>query len=184
MPILNSLLLDADIVVFSYELELWEALKERHKIAVVGTVVNEAQFFEPSTGGRGGGINLQRQASRGEIEVLEATSEEIVRTFADFSPAFLAQLHDGEKEAIALVHSGRFADFVFCTGDINAIQAMGMLALPRSLSFQEIVESLGTDFHVSRPLRASLTKRTHDIHYEKGKARRISEEYFIRSPLR
>jgi hypothetical protein len=162
------------------KLGIWEQLKTAYRIAVPATIVREAWYFRSERGRSG--INLQAEIDRGEIDCLEATADELISTFKDFDSSFSAGIDAGEKDAIALVNRGRYADYVFCTGDTVAMAAIGMLDLGNaSIAFEDVVR--GAKISEVR-LRASLSNKTFHDHVKKGKTRRITGEGFKTSPLK
>lgn len=174
----RSLLLDADIVIKAYQLGIWDSLKRRCRIAVVAIVAyQEAKYFKSGRGTQQ--IRLSEQVAGREVCCLEATAEELICAVADFASAFTDALHDGEKEALALLVGGRFPEYSFCTGDINAIQAAGMLGVDSHLvSFETLIKELGLGTSLRNPLPPPLTEATLRHHIEMGKTRRITREYF------
>ena len=114
----------------------------------------------------------------GEIKRLEATGRQIAETFSNFETSFLAALHDGEKEAIAILVSQSNPELVFCTGDVLAIESVAMLGLiGQCISFDELLEKAGLLRGIGR-LMPSLSRKTHESHSEKGKNRRLTGECF------
>jgi hypothetical protein len=175
------LLLDADVIVFAYQFGIWDKLKDAYEIHVPATVIDEAQFFVTKDGRKP--IDLEAEERAGKIKRVEATGSEIAETFKDFEPTFLAALHDGEKEGITILRSQSESGMVFCTGDIIAIESVGMLGLSAScLSFEETLQMSGLLKLVSK-FMPHLTKKAHKEHIEKGKTRRTTGECFRKSPL-
>jgi hypothetical protein len=173
------LLLDADVVIEAHKLGAWEALKKAFSIAVPATIVREARYFTSSEGRQG--INLQREIDAGEITCIDATASEILATFENFDPVFMQGIDDGEKEGIAIIRFEKSEDCVFCTGDTNAVEAIGMLALDnRSVSFETVLQMAKVTVTRVRP---SMTIKAHADHVQKGRVRRITGEYFKNSPL-
>lgn len=171
------LLLDANVVVDAHIHGIWDALKQTYEIAVPSIIVNEAQFFRSET--RKGGINLKVQAERGEITVFEGTVADVTNAFSGISDAFMAGIHGGEQEAIALICSGKCEGYQFCSGDINAIEAMGLLNIGnRSISFENIVNGLKLKQRIR--LDPSLSEKAHAHHLKVGNDLRISEVYFVK----
>jgi hypothetical protein len=173
------LLLDADVVIEAHKLGAWDALRNAFSIAVPATIVREARYFTSSEGRQG--INLQREIDAGEITCIDATGDEIQATFENFAPVFMQGIDDGEKEGIAIIRFEKAEDCVFCTGDTNAVEAIGMLAIDsRSVSFESVLQMAKVTVPRVRP---SMTIKAHDDHVRKGKTRRITGEYFKTSPL-
>ncbi|NLT68661.1 MAG: hypothetical protein GXX84_18860 [Acidobacteria bacterium] len=156
--------LPADVIVFAHQLGIWQKLKNAYEVHVPAIVIEEA-----------------RQEAAGEIKRLEAAVHDISDTFKDFDPSFLAALHDGEKEGIAIVRNESDSGMVFCTGDIAAIESVGMLGLASAcMSFEEVLQRA----RLSVPrLPNHLTKKAHDCHFEVGIVRRTTGECFQNPPL-
>ena len=175
------LLLDADVIVFAHELGVWEALKKAYDVHVPSIVIEvEVRFFTSRDGGKR--IDLKAQVAGSEIKRLEATASQIYETFKDFDSTFLASLHDGEKEGITILSESGDVGLVFCTGDIAAIQSVGMLGFSAAcISFEELLEKAG--LLKGLKLVPSLRKKEHDFHMEKGKTRRLTGEYSKNPPF-
>lgn len=176
------LLLDTDVIVFANQFGVWDKLKQVYEVHVPATVIDtEARFFDSAHGRRN--INLKAEEAAGEISRLEATAIEVSETFENFQPTFLAALHDGEKEGITILKTRRESGMVFCTGDMIAIESVGMLGLSSScVSFEELLQVVGLLKLVSK-FMPHLTKRAHEEHLEKGAIRRTTGECFKKSPL-
>jgi hypothetical protein len=157
------------------QLGIWESLKQATRVHLPGIVVEEARYYIDDY--RKWGLDLQAQADSSEIEVLSATLEQMRSVIRDFVPAFSEAIHDGEREALAILCAGAVPDLVFCTGDINAMQAAGMLAIDQSLiSLEKLIELL--KLRPATRLVASLSQATLHHHCSIGRQRRISREYF------
>lgn len=169
------LLLDANVIIEAHLLEIWDALKTAYDIAVPSIVVSEARYFESSSG-RSSGINLKKEIDAAEIRAFEGTVEEIQKAFASINDVFLKGIDPGEQEAIALIAAGRCDGYSFCTGDINAIQAMALLNLEdRSVAFETIVNDL--KFTAKIRVEPYLTEKTLHHHLRAGRELRTSGVY-------
>lgn len=175
------LLLDADVVVFAHQFGVWGGLVEAYEVHVPSTVIEEAKFFKSKDGRKT--IDLKAEEVAGRIRRVETTATTIAATFENFEPSFLAALHDGEKEAIAILVSESGRGLVFCTGDITAIVSIGMLDLSEScVSFEKVLQSAGL-LKLVPNLRPELRQSTVEHHTKIGKTRRITGECFKRPPL-
>lgn len=177
------LLLDTDVVLVSYQLDVWEKLKSKYDVYVTSIVAEkEAQFAEDSTGTHG--CHLPRQARDGEINIVEATALEMAQVVDNFVDAFSKGLDDGELEGLAVIRRQDLEDCRFCTGDTNGIQAAGMLGLGNStISLEEAMELAGIKIDASKKIPAQFTKRSHNHHINLGATRRLTCECFKRSPF-
>jgi len=169
------LLLDADVVIFAHQLDVWTSLKSAYEIHLPATILDEAKYFETKQGNCKS-IDVQADLIAGLIKKLEADVKDLTRTFESFDPVFLAALHDGEKEAITILASDGASELIFCTGDVSAMKAVGMLDLAsKCISFEEVLEKAGLLKHCGR-LQPNLTKSAYSTHSAKGKTCRITGE--------
>jgi hypothetical protein len=89
-----------------------------------------------------------------------------------FDRAFVEGLHEGELEALAIVHTREEA-ILFCTADQVAIQALAMLDhADRGVSFEAILRKVG----LWRKMERHFGEKYFKEHTERGKARRIRGE--------
>lgn len=168
------LLLDANVVIEAHRLGAWTEICDQYEIGLPSIIVSEARYFESEEGG--GSIHLQDEIKAGTIAVFEGTVAEISAAFSNISDAFLAGIDAGEAEAIALLF-GDCSDHRFCTGDVNAIQLMGMLSLEaNAISFERLAHGLKSKGKLK--VQAHFTEKTFKHHLGVGKGRRISGEYF------
>lgn len=174
----NLVLLDCDIIIFCHQLGVWEQLKTSSNVAVASTVAHEARYFRSQHGNKS--IDIGSQITRKEIQCLEATAAELAGAVRDFARVFVAALQYGELEAIALLISGRFEGWLFCTGDRIAMQAVAMLGLSdRIISFEKLLTETGLKGRITGRLNRALSEETLQYHLDLGKTRRVTREYFI-----
>jgi hypothetical protein len=140
---LKSLLLDADIIIFACELDLLKSLQNRCSILVPSIVAyGEAKYFKSSSGRRR--ICLSQDIAEGRASCVEADASEVLAVTSSFVDAFSIGLDPGEKEALGLLLAGKCPEAFFCTGDVNAMQAAGMLDLEsRLISFESVLGQFG-----------------------------------------
>jgi hypothetical protein len=173
------LLLDSDIIINCHKLGVWEAVKAKYAVHVTSIVVEEVKFAKTPTGYCK--ISLDEQA---ELTIVEATASEIAGVLANFANSFAQGLDDGETESLAVMCKGELEDCRFCTSDTNAIQAVGMLGLAsQSISLEEVLEFAGIRAHAPGKLAPHLSKKNREHQVKVGSDRRISGEYFNKSPL-
>lgn len=176
------LLLDADVIVFAHELRVWGGLANAYELHVPAIIIEQEAKYFISKDGRTK-IDLRAEEIAGRIKRVEATATQILETFKDFEASFLAALHDGEKEAITILIARAESGLAFCTGDIVAIQSVGMLGLPEScISFEKALQSEGL-LKLVPSLGPPLRQSTVEHHTEIGKTRRITGECFKTPPL-
>jgi hypothetical protein len=141
----KSLLPDANVIIEAYELNVWPTLLRRVSILVPSIIAtDETLFYYPEHQKIPDPINLLSLAESDEITILEATAKEMEDIFSLFDKSFIGQLHEGEAEALALLHFRPNLDHQFCSADAAAIRAFAMVGLSsRAISFERLLASYG-----------------------------------------
>ena len=125
---LKCVLLDANIIIESHKVGVWEKLVERVEIVVSSIVAHkESLFYSDLEGGIPEPINLKRLIQDGKIKEISASPEEMAEFLNYFDRVFLFGLDDGEIESLSLIKSGKLQDTLFCSSDGPAIQALAMI---------------------------------------------------------
>jgi len=142
---LKCVLLDSNIVIEAYRLDIWEKLIERVEIVVSSVVAHqESLFYSEEEGKIPDPINLSRLIQAGQIQELTATTEEIADFLDMFDRNFVFGLHDGETESLALIKSGKTEDAAFCSSDAAAIQALVMIGHSHiGISMEKLLKKCG-----------------------------------------
>jgi hypothetical protein len=175
----NSLLVDADIVIHCHTLQIWDTLIAKATIVVPSIIAGESKHFYSKRENRQI-IDLHRQIAERRIGTVEASLPDFQNVLHEFSPAFVAAIHNGEREALAVLKSPGNDEWAFCTGDMNAIQAAGMLGIGNQMiSFESLLSIHGMTKLLTKPLQPSLSEKTFQHHLQVGRTRRISREYFL-----
>ena len=153
---LHLIILDANVIIECFKLGIWKALTDKYKVHITSIVLHsEVYFFEDAEGNRVD-INLESDISNKVILQLEATPEQIVALKDLVNPNFLDRIDDGEAEAIALLKTGDFDEFRYCTGDTRAIMALSSLGIGSlGVSLEELLDPLG---HAKKVANSSYTK--------------------------
>ena len=160
------------IVIKAHELAIWRDLKSKISIVIPSTVVNnEAFYFDTIRGERRFPINLSGDIATGMIAEEAATPEELRNLLNIFDDNTIEMIHDGEKEALALIYGGRFGGALFCTSDIPAIRALGLMGCPdNGISLEEILKNIG----LQKPLEPHYTQSFFNHHLSRGRRDRIT----------
>ncbi len=157
-------LLDANIVIEAFRLELWERLVERCRIHLPRTVVEESEFFEDQAGERHP-IDLAPWISAGAIVVVEAPLPELIRLKDQLGPSYLERLDPGEAEALAFLLSQPYPEYgQVCSADAIVFRILGSLKRgDQGVSFEEMLTGAGLsrrlDRHYSKRFRIQWTRR-------------------------
>lgn len=142
---LKCVLLDANIIIESHKVGVWEKLIEKVAIVVSSIVAHkESHFYSKEEGGIPEPINLKRLILDGKIKEISATPEEMADFSNYFDRVFLFGLDDGEIESLSLIKSGKLQDTLFCSSDGPAIQALSMIGHSDSgISMEILLQKTG-----------------------------------------
>jgi hypothetical protein len=125
---LKCVLLDANIIIESHKVGVWEKLTEKVEIVVSSIVAHkEALFYSEVEGKIPEPIHLKQLIQDGKIKEISASPEEIADFLNYFDRVFVFGLDDGEIESLALIKSEKIKDTLFCSSDGPAIQALAMI---------------------------------------------------------
>lgn len=136
-------ILDANVIIKAFEGGFWISLINQYDVHVTSIVLhNEVYFYEDKNGNRIS-IDLSTQVQTGKIKELAATPNEISDLIGKVNPNFMDRIDDGEQEALALMLTGRFDEFRYCTGDTRAIKALASLNLGSfGISLEELLVAI------------------------------------------
>lgn len=147
------LLLDANVVIEAYKLNLWKTLYTQYEISLPSVVLQkEVQFFKSNRNfGANQEIKLQPLVDAGQIHEVAATNDDIDQLSKRFKATFFEVLGHGELEALALLVAGKLPDMRFSTADGPAIKALGALCIGFSgVSFEELLSEIGQSNHIAK----------------------------------
>ena len=122
-------ILDANVIIEAFRWNIWNALMAQYDIHITPIVLKNEVYHYEDINGQQVPIDLDSHVASGKVKEISATSTEIASLEAKVNKNFLDRIDDGEKEALALLLTGRFDDFRYCTGDTRAIKALASLDL-------------------------------------------------------
>jgi len=139
---LNSLLLDADVIIDANRLGFWHNLLLKNKIYVASTVLrNEALFYFDSKKQRRD-IHLLQLVQKGKVIEVSATVSQQESLISKFDRMFTPRLDPGEIESLSILKKS--SDLLFCTFDTAAIIALGLLGIShRGISLEKALTQCG-----------------------------------------
>lgn len=168
---LKCVLLDANIIIETYELDLWSSLTAQIEIIVPSSVVVETKYFKTQEGGIPQAIDLRTLVGQGTIREVAASAEELGTIYQIFDRVFVEGLDPGEAEGLALLHAGKAPGAHFCTGDVPAIKALAMIGLSHlGVSLETVLGSLG----LNKKLMVQYTEAFFEEHIKRGQKNRIT----------
>jgi len=140
-----AVLLDANVIIESFRVSVWDAIIQNVDIYVPSIVIREVHAL-PSKRKRGYvPVDLSSHLRNKKITEISATAQEMAELEVKYKSIFShKELDDGEKEALALACANRPADAVICTADGTAIQTIAMIDMKdRAISLEEMLKKIG-----------------------------------------
>lgn len=139
---MNSLLLDADVVIDIHGLGFWQQFVKKNKIYVASTVLKVEALFYFDTRHKKRPIKMEYELSKRKLLELDATPSEIKDLQNKFDLAFAPLMDPGELECLTILK--RQKDLKFCTFDKAAIKALALLDLAeRGISLERALTECG-----------------------------------------
>jgi len=137
----QPLALDANIIIVSFELNVWEPLSERFDVVVTRTIINiEACFFK-----RDNRIIPILESEFDVCTVIDPDAKELSEITSYLDDIVLKNMDPGEREILALAKASRLPDGCrICSSDGPAIHGLALLGLADwSVSFESLLKEIG-----------------------------------------
>lgn len=148
-------------------MEVWETLLNKRPVAVPSIVAREALFYYQEPHQVSMPIDLPSLIQEGKVLEVTATGSELDALSQIFDRVFLEGLHDGEKEALALLHSRQYP-LEICSGDKIAIHALAMMDRGADgVSFEAVLRRIGLSKNVKGEFTEEYFKRHLGVGYQK-----------------
>jgi predicted nucleic acid-binding protein len=145
-------ILDANVIIDAFATDLWNSLIDRYDVYVTSIVLRFEVYFYKDNEGRQIPIDLEFYVASGKVTEIAASVEELAAIADKVNPNLLDRIDDGEQEALALLLTGRFDDYRFCTADTRAIKALASLDLGAlGVSFEELLVQIGMKNKLPNP---------------------------------
>lgn len=137
--------LDANIIIEAHRLNIWNHLVGQFEVVIPSFILdNEVRYFTSGRNGQKTSIDLSADEKAGKIKRETALPSDFQKLESNFKQVFVDGLDPGEKEALAILYSGRFEAHRFCTGDGAAIRALSVLSLQfQGVSFETLMTESG-----------------------------------------
>jgi hypothetical protein len=150
---LPCVLLDADVIIFAHESNVWGFLCKNCKLATGSIIANEESKYYQSANMR---ITINCSDIRAVCQVHELEAKEIGTVFRKLDtilePDEVVALDEGEAEIIALFLNDKVDDELFCTGDRAAIKVMTVLGFDnRCVSLARVLASTNYPENLTLP---------------------------------
>jgi len=142
MPKLKLLILDANVVIWLHEADLWQAVLSRCEIHLSRIVAeSEVRYYRRDDYDEI--IDLSVDIEAGRIQVFDVAASDLEKFRDRFDPPYFGDLDDGEAESLAFMFD-RSEEFLISSGDAIVFRILGNLSsADQGLSLEEILQKIG-----------------------------------------
>jgi hypothetical protein len=153
-----KILFDANAIIELHQFSLWNPIIHACQAVVTPIIRHEVKFYKDAEGQKQP-INLSKDIEDQKIEEISVSLEIYNALQHVLTASFLEGIDEGEREALAFLHSSRQSSYLFCTGDLLAIKCLGVLGL-KGVSLQDLLEQfkIGSNRHYKNHSRELFEK--------------------------
>ncbi len=163
------LLLDADVVINLYSLNLWNGVVKNHEVYVSSTVARVEVTHYPDSQRQRIPLDLIPQIDNGTIKEISASAQDL-KTLTDRLKSSKIGLDPGELESIAVIAENKIEDLKICVIDKSAIMALSYLELDeKAISAEEVLIKGGMLSKGKDPPHPDFSKKQFDYWVTQGK---------------
>lgn len=168
MKRLSLLLLDANVVIYLFELGIWEKVVSLCDIHLARTVIDEARFYEDDQGVTHP-FDLSGHVDSKAIAAFDVLPSQMDAFFDKFDPVYLEKLDAGEAESLAYLLTAS-DEMLICSADAIVFCVLGNLdRSAQGISLDEVLQRIGQ----GRRLRSWFGKPFRDKWTAKGVEERL-----------
>jgi hypothetical protein len=149
---LNSLLLDANVIIKLHELKIWDKFFSVNKVHVPSSIIRDRRGInEPGEAhcaflekGERIDYDLRSDVAEGKIIEVHCDPFEIKRVQDKLDSLNGPNIQMGELESITYLVKGEKADIKFCTADKSAIKSLWFLKIEKyAISLETALKKCG-----------------------------------------
>jgi hypothetical protein len=172
---LKLVILDANVIIELFRRSLFNSILSRYQINIPEIIKEECIYYLNDDGKRID-LNLDQYVTEGKLKVIFADGASYLKLTRELNDDFYRGIDDGEKEALAIIHASNDETLLFCSGDLPAIKALGVIGKSsQAISLETLLDDIGAK---NLKLRAHFTKQLVDK--EAGKAFQERDMYLKR----
>ena len=163
MPKSRLVLLDANVVIGLFELNLWDALVARYEVLIADTCVGEALWYED--GEHRIDIDLAPYIADNRITTVSADLSAVQAFSKRFEPNYLEKLDPGELESLThlLATENPAAPCQICSGDRIVYRVLGNLGKSElGTSLEELLSAIGRTVKLGRMFTKAFREEATD----------------------
>jgi len=137
-------ILDANVIIDMHRNKIWDRVVSLYAVHIPSIVASdEAVYFISRGDNQKHDINLGNDITSKRVRILEATADDIKLLKDKVTDDYFNSIDPGELEAIALLCSGAYENFKFCTGDKAAIKALTVFDLThQGISLEKLLSEI------------------------------------------
>jgi len=160
-------LLDANVVIYLFELGIWNAFVERCDVHLARTVVDEAAFYQDADGNRFE-IELDSDIEAGRITVFSVGYSQLQEFLSQFGAGFIERLDPGEAESLAYLDCSGYSHRI-CSADKIVYRVLGaVLKGEAGVSLEEVLTDIGLGRNLLTQFSKSYRERWTRRGFEEG----------------
>jgi len=159
-----KLILDANVIIHLFKIDLWEKVIESYDVLVAGTVRQETKFYEDLQK-KLHTCDLEPYSEKNLIAIFELEPSDLKIFRNKFDPSYLERLDAGEAESLAYLLIKENKDIYICSSDAIVFRILGALRISeKGISLEEVLQQIG----YAKKLEYCFTKRFREKYSGKG----------------
>lgn len=159
-------LLDANVIIYLFEIRAWDLLVSKCNVVLARTVLGEVDFYIDASGVQHR-IDLQPYEDDKQFSVVDVLPSELDAFRNTFSTEYLEKLDPGETESLVYLLANRtHPGFQFlCSSDKIVFRVLGAKLLSEyGISLEELLKQLG----IGRKVAYQFAKEFRDKSTKQG----------------
>ena len=148
------LILDANIIIELYRLDIWDAFIKNCDVHLAESVIDEAQFYVNNKDEKID-IDLQKYVKEKKINKFSKQASEIEIFKENFDAEYIEKLDPGETESLVFLLSEK-EKYLICSGDGIVYRLLSNVdKKEQGISLEEILHNIG----LNKKVRSQFTKK-------------------------
>ena len=140
---LRLLILDANVVIKLFELDLWDVVVEACEIYLAESIVEGEAHFSMDAAGEKEYFDLQSYVADGRVKQFAVPSSDIGDFRSQFDPGYFERLDLGEAESLTFL-VGQSERYLICSADAIVYRTLGNLnRLDQGISLEMLLRRIG-----------------------------------------
>jgi hypothetical protein len=135
-------ILDANIVIEAFALNVWGNLVPKYSITLLNSVVGEVDFYEDSDGNKHA-IDLTPWIASSQIKIENVSPQDVKDFIAQTDKSYYDRIHHGERDSLAFLFKNKNA-YVITSSDNIVFKTLGRFNMGgKGLSFETMLKQIG-----------------------------------------